>query len=129
MGRTTFSGTPPLGPLGGGDTPSALSGYGEISPHSLTTNTDDSLSPLTGGGSSSGIPAFPDLGPPAPVITPIDGHQTIITSYNEFMSLPLSDEGASRSNIMDTLPVPQVENDGIVRTRNLPESSNYLFTP
>ena len=73
--RTTFSGSPPLGPLGGGDTPSALSGYGEISPHSLTTNTDDSLSPLTGGGSSSGIPAFPDLGPPAPVITPIDGHQ------------------------------------------------------
>lgn len=72
--RTTFNSSPPLGPLGGGDTPSALSGYGEMSPHSLTTNTDDSLSPLTGGGSSSGLPSFPD---PA-VITPIDGHQVNI---------------------------------------------------
>ena len=69
--RTTFNSSPPLGPFGGGDTPSAISGYGEISPQSLTT--DGSLSPLTGGGSSSGLPSFPD---PA-VITPIDGHQVI----------------------------------------------------
>ena len=75
--RTTFNSSPPLGPIGGGDTPSALSGF---SPHSLTTNTDDSLSPLTGGGSSSGIPTFPDLGSPAPVMTHIDGHQVNI--YN-----------------------------------------------
>lgn len=83
--RTTFNSSPPLGPIGGGDTPSALSGYGEISPHSLTTNTDDSLSPLTGGGSSSGIPMFPDLGAPAPVMTPIDGHQVDVIYVSNIM--------------------------------------------
>ena len=46
------------------------------------------------------------------------------------MSLPLSDEGASRSNIMDTLPGPQVETDHTVSgTQHLTESSNYLFAP
>ena len=56
--------------------------------------------------------------------------QTIITSYNDFMSLPLSDEGASRSNIMDTLPEPQPETENtIFGTQNLVENSNYLFAP
>ena len=79
--RTTFTSSPVLGPTsGGGDTPSALSGYGELSPHSLTTNTDDSLSPLTGTGgeSSSGLAMMPDLVASAPVITPIDGHQVCL---------------------------------------------------
>ena len=82
--RTTFnSSPPPLGPIvGGGDTPSALSGYGDISPHSITTNTDDSLSPLTGGESSSGIPTFPDVGSPAAVMTHIDGHQVNVIKIN-----------------------------------------------
>ena len=79
--RTTFNSSPPLGPFGGGDTPSAISGYGEISPQSLTT--DGSLSPLTGGGSSSGLPSFPD---PA-VITPIDGHQVWLSKIINTTSL------------------------------------------
>ena len=45
------------------------------------------------------------------------------------MSLPLNDEGASRSNIMDSLPEPPDTGNSIAGTRNLPESSNYLFTP
>ena len=46
------------------------------------------------------------------------------------MSLPLSDEGASRSNIMDTLPGTQAETEHTVSgTQHLTERSNYLFTP
>ena len=46
------------------------------------------------------------------------------------MSLPLTDEGASRSNIMDTLPGPQINNEpSVAGTRHLAENSNYLFTP
>ena len=46
------------------------------------------------------------------------------------MSLPLSDEGASRSNIMDTLPGVQAEADRTISgTQYLTESSNYLFAP
>ena len=76
----------------------------------------------------------------------IDGHQTIISSYNEFMSIP----NDARNNIMHSLPSPQSSleggaaqhstssppaplsgsaSGGIPRTRDLIETSPFLFAP
>ena len=58
----------------------------------------------------------------------IDGHQTIISSYNEFMSLP----NESRNNIMNNLPSPTSEGSEtnlVPRTQNLIENSPFLFAP
>jgi len=112
--RTTFSGTPVMV-----DTPSVSGGFG-----------DD---PLNTTGSSTIDP-----------VVAIDGHQTIISSYNEFMSIP----NDARHNIMNSLPspnsseegfgpinppppptVPSNPSGGIQRTRNLVESSPFLFAP
>ena len=71
--RTTFSGTPIMA-----ETPSVSGGF-----------ADD---PLNTTGSSNIDP-----------VMPIDGHQTIISSYNEFMQLG----NETRTNIMNSLPSPQ----------------------
>ena len=76
--RTTFSGTPVMA-----DTPSVSGGA-----------WDD---PLNTTGSSSIDP-----------VVAIDGHQTIISSYNEFMSIP----NDARNNIMHSLPSPQSSLEG-----------------
>merc|ERR1719225_226573 len=76
--RTTFSGTPVMA-----DTPSISGGFG-----------DD---PLNTTGSSSLDP-----------VLAIDGHQTIVSSYNEFMSIP----NDARNNIMHSLPSPQSSLEG-----------------
>merc|ERR1711971_555592 len=118
--RTTFYGTPVMA-----DTPSVSGGA-----------WDD---PLNTTGSSSIDP-----------VVAIDGHQTIISSYNEFMSIP----NDARNNIMHGLPSPQSslgEGSGgqpssptpgipaagnnnnpaapgeIPRTRDLIETSPFLF--
>ena len=121
--RTTFSGTPVMA-----ETPSVSGGFG-----------DD---PLNTTGSSNIDP-----------VLPIDGHQTIISSYNEFMSLP----NDNRTNIMNSLPSPQGSSVSadlmqgglggfpqqhhhlhkppssilgpVPRTRDLSEGSPYLFAP
>lgn len=71
--RTTFSGTPIMA-----ETPSVSGGF-----------ADD---PLNTTGSSNIDP-----------VMPIDGHQTIVSSYNEFMALG----NETRTNIMNSLPSPQ----------------------
>merc|ERR1712048_1242729 len=76
--RTTFSGTPVMA-----DSPSVSGGFG-----------DD---PLNTTGSSSLDP-----------VLAIDGHQTIVSSYNEFMSIP----NDARNNIMYSLPSPQLSLEG-----------------
>ena len=96
--RTTFSGTPIMA-----DTPSVSGGFGE--------------DPLNTTGSSTIEP-----------VVHIDGHQTIISSYNEFMSLP----NESRNNIMNNLPSPTSEGSEtnlVPRTQNLIENSPFLFAP
>ena len=97
--RTTFSGTPIMA-----DTPSMSNGgFGE--------------DPLNTTGSSTIDP-----------VVHIDGHQTIISSYNEFMSLP----NESRNNIMNNLPSPTSEGSEtnlVPRTQNLIENSPFLFAP
>ena len=97
--RTTFSGTPIMA-----DTPSMSNGgFGE--------------DPLNTTGSSTIDP-----------VVHIDGHQTIISSYNEFMSLP----NESRNNIMNNLPSPNSEGSEtnlVPRTQNLIENSPFLFAP
>ena len=71
--RTTFSGTPIMA-----ETPSVSGGF-----------ADD---PLNTTGSSNIDP-----------VMPIDGHQTIVSSYNEFMAMG----NETRTNIMNSLPSPQ----------------------
>ena len=115
--RTTFSGTPIMA-----ETPSVSGGF-----------ADD---PLNTTGSSNIDP-----------VMPIDGHQTIVSSYNEFMAIP----NESRTNIMNSLlPSPQESSIGggqgqpsspqgqgqqgqplpqVPRTRDLREGSPYLFAP
>ena len=111
--RTTFSGTPIMA-----ETPSVSGGF-----------ADD---PLNTTGSSNIDP-----------VMPIDGHQTIVSSYNEFMAMP----NESRTNIMNSFPSPQessasaehLQQSGqspspigtgpVPRTRDLREGSPYLFAP
>ena len=78
-------------------------------------------------------------------VVPIDGHQTIVSSYNEFMTIPNED----RNNIVDQLPSPPSadksplgsgldSSPGTVppsiplppRTRDLTETASpFLFAP
>lgn len=107
--RTTFSGTPVMA-----DTPSVSGGFADDPLNTTSSSTID------------------------PVLA-IDGHQTIISSYNEFMSIP----NDARNNIMRSLPSPLSSSEGghppsssamgptseIPRTRDLIESSPFLFAP
>ena len=116
--RTTFSGSPIMG---GENTPS-------LSDTRAASFLDDQLNTSSSAGSS--------LDP----VLPLDGHGTIVTSYDDYMSLPEN----LRSNIMSSLhgsgsgigsalgtsspPPPLSASESIPRTRNLPESSNFLFS-
>ena len=116
--RTTFSGSPIMG---GDNTPS-------LSDTRAASFLDDQLNTSSSAGSS--------LDP----VLPLDGHGTIVTSYDDYMSLPEN----LRGNIWSSLagsgsgigsatgpsppPPPVPATDSIPRTRNLPESSDFLFS-
>ncbi len=111
--RTTFSGSPIMG----GDTPSVSDTRGFI---------DDAINTSSSAGSS--------LDP----VLPIDGHGTIVTSYDDYMSLPEN----ARSTIFSSLagsgsgagsaagpspPPPPIPVEVVPRTRDLQEHGNFLF--
>ena len=112
--RTTFSGSPIMG-----DTPSLSD-----------TRADSYLHDPINTSSSAGSSLDPVL--------PIDGHGTIVTSYDDYMSLPEN----ARSNIFSSLagsgagsasgpsppPPPLGPSESVHRTRDLPESSDFLFS-
>ncbi len=111
--RTTFSGSPVMG-----DTPSLSDTYLH-DPINTSSSAGSSLDP----------------------VLPIDGHGTIVTSYDDYMSLPEN----ARSNIFSSLagsgsggsaagpsppPPPLLPpiSESVHRTRDLPESSDFLFS-
>ena len=114
--RTTFSGSPIMG-----DTPS-------LSDTRAASYLDDPINTSSSAGSS--------LDP----VLPLDGHGTIVTSYDDYMSLPEN----ARSNIFSSLagsgsgmgsaagpsppPPPLAASESVPRTRNLTESSDFLFS-
>ena len=56
--------------------------------------------------------------------------QTIISSYNEFMSGTGGGPNPHDSDIMNTLPPEQpTDNNQIPKTQHLDERANYLFAP
>jgi hypothetical protein len=97
--RTTITGTPVPKSGGPGDTPSMT-----------TTYLDDVV---------SGPPSLPHQ--PDPVM-PIDGHQTIVHSYEDFL---LNAAGGGRG-ILSHLPPPPLSVSG---TRDLSDDNDYLFSP
>jgi len=114
--RTTFSGSPIMG-----DTPS-------LSDTRAASYLDDPINTSSSAGSS--------LDP----VLPLDGHGTIVTSYDDYMSLPEN----ARSNIFSSLagsgsgmgsaagpsppPPPLAVSESVPRTRDLTESSDFLFS-
>jgi uncharacterized protein (TIGR03382 family) len=113
--RTTFSGSPIV------DTPS-------LSDTRAASYLDDPINTSSSAGSS--------LDP----VLPLDGHGTIVTSYDDYMSLPET----ARGNILSSLagsgsglgsaagpsppPPPLPASESVPRTRNLAESSDFLFS-
>jgi len=100
--------------------PSISGTYGETgqtgrSPQSFTSIISDPAS---------------DASNPGPVM-PIDGHQTIVSSYNEFMS-GNGPSNPHESDIMNSLPPeqpPSTVANQVPRTQHLNERANYLFAP
>ena len=101
---------------------------GETTPSLSDTYMHDPINTSSSAGSS--------LDP----VLPLDGHGTIVTSYDDYMSLPEN----ARSNIFSSLagsgggsalgpsppppPLGGPSSDSVPRTRDLPESSDFLFS-
>ena len=132
--RTTITGTPVPTSKGGGTTvPTATSaGGGGDTPSMTTTYLDDVLS----GPPSSSIQSPPTHSEP---VLPIDGHQTIVHSYGEFLASSSGGggggggggaAGAGGKGILATLPPPPLSSPGSVPgTRDLSDDNEYLFAP
>ena len=58
-----------------------------------------------------------------PSVLPIDGHQTIVASYNDFLSVG----SPPKSSPIQSLP--SLSEANVPKTQNLPDSDNYLFVP
>lgn len=109
--RTTFSGSPLLG----GDTPSVSDTRGFL---------DDAVNTSSSAGSS--------LDP----VLPIDGRGTIVTSYDDYLSLPETARGTLYAGLTGSGPgsaagpsplPPPLLTEGVSRTRDLPEHPHFLF--
>merc|ERR1712083_1011537 len=59
------------------------------------------------------------------VVIPVDGHQTIIGTYKEFMEVPTG----ARPNILQTLPVPPVPQMDSIPTTHEISDPDLVFTP
>ena len=110
--RTTFSASPTM-PC---DTPSMLETYEAVSYINEAMNTSSSLGSC--------------LEP----ILPIDGHTTIVTSFDEFMSLPGENRKTYFSNLtrspMQSLhppPTSLLPTKVVPKTKDLNEQLNFLF--
>ena len=69
-----------------------------------------------------GAPSSLESQGPNPVV-PLDGHQTIVASYNDFMSDPNKGNGLAQS-----MPSPPLAQSGQVpKTKDLPDHDDYLF--
>ena len=102
-----------------------------ITPALADTPSMSDMRSGTGGGGGGFLDDAASSGPPSGhfpdnnQVMPIDGHQTIVSNYNEFLN-----GGASKNNsILANLPPPSLSESGKVQgTQDLVDDDDYLFT-